>query len=37
MAGKKQTLKFPLEIKVQLNFQVYHHHWIKLRQELVDK
>ena len=35
MAGK--TLEFPLEAKVQLNFQVYHHHWIKLSHEPVEK
>ena len=33
----EKTLEFPLEIKVQLNFQVYHHHWIKLSLELIDK
>ena len=27
---------FPLEVKVQLSFQVYHLHWIKLSHDLVD-
>ena len=26
---QEKLLEFPLEVKVQLNFQVYHHHWIK--------
>ena len=33
----EKTLEFPLEVKVQLNLQVYHHHWIKLGHQLVDK
>ena len=33
---QEKTPEFPLEVKVQLSFQVYHHHWIKLSHDLVD-